>query len=349
MDLSLGEDQQAVDELFSAFFEKECPSERVRKAEPLGFDADLWKGFGATGASGMGLPESIGGTAASPLDAALIAETLGRHLAPIPFVEHFVTTRLLALCLKDDPMLAALAGSDAIATLALHPIEATHARLVPAGAVATHVVALAGAEGRADLVLGTSAAPLRAAANFAASPLADRDLGLGLQRVLLAGDAAARAHSAALDEWRALTANALVGVAQGAFDLGLAYARERTQFGVQIGSFQALQHRFADLAVAVDGARLLARKAAWCFDEAPGETRRLAAMALLFCGDVANQVATFALHVHGGYGMSREYDVQLYYRRAKGWRLVLDDPSVEVARLADELLGPRTSARKGRS
>ena len=198
---------------------------------------------------------------------------------------------------------------------------------------------------RADCGLGSlddveSEAPGHAAANFAAIPLADRDLAAGVRRVLRSGVEAERAHAVAVDEWRALTANVLVGVGQGAFDLGLAYARERTQFGVAIGSFQALQHRFADLAVALDGARLLARKAAWAFGEEPEQATCLARMALIFCGDVANDAASFALHVHGGYGMSQEYDVGLYFRRAKGWRLVLDDPAVEIARLGDELFGP---------
>ena len=336
MDLSLSEDQQAVEQLFATFFENECPTERVRRAEPLGFDADLWDRFAATGASGMGLPESLGGSGASPLDAALVAEALGRSLSPLPFIEHFVATRLLVRCLGNDPELAVLAGSKAIATLALHPVEGTHARLVPAGAVATHVLALADAE----LVLWTGEPPRRAAANFAASPLADRKFGPEIRRVSMAGSDAGTAHADAVDEWRALTANALVGIAQGAFDLGLAYALERTQFGVPIGSFQALQHRFADLAVALDGARLLARKAAWAFEEDPSEARRLAGMALIFCGDVANDAAAFALHVHGGYGVSQEYDIQLYFRRAKGWRLVLDDPAVEIEKLGDVVLGP---------
>lgn len=340
MDLALSQDQQAIEDLFATFFENECPTERVRKAEPLGFDADLWERFAETGASGMGLPESLGGSDASPLDAALVAESLGRRLAPLPFIEHFVATRLLVRCMGEDPVLGVLAGPKAIATLALHPITRGPAHLVPAGAVASHVLALA----KSEVLLCTEDPPGRPAANFAASPLADRKLSPENCRVILtrseAGPAISDVHADAVDEWRALTANALVGVAQGAFDLGLAYALERTQFDVLIGSFQALQHRFADLAVALDGARLLARKAAWAFEEAPTDAKRLASMALIFCGDVANEAAAFSLHVHGGYGVSEEYDIQLYFRRAKGWRLVLDDPAVEIEKLGNLVLGP---------
>jgi alkylation response protein AidB-like acyl-CoA dehydrogenase len=340
MELALGEEQQAIDELFSGFFEKECPPERVRAAEPLGFDAKLWSRFAETGACGMGLPESLSGSAASALDAALIAEAQGRALAPLPFIEHFVASRLLAHCdaAPDD-----LAEGAAIATLALRPVDGEIAPLVPAGAVARHVVALVDGE----LVLTSEKPPGRAPENFACLPISDRAVGAGAagRRVLAGGDEARALFEAACDEWRALTAAALVGLSQRAFEIGLDYTKEREQFGRLIGSFQALQHGLADVAVLLDGARLLARKAAWAFDEEPEEARRLAGMALVFCGDLAPVATSRALHYHGGVGFSLEYDIQLYYRRAKGWLLVLDDPAIEVDRLGEVMFGSLLEAR----
>ncbi len=334
MELALGEEEQAIDELFSSFFEKECPPERVRAAEPLGFDPRLWSRFAETGACGMGLPESEGGSAATPLDAALVAESLGRALAPLPFVEHFVASRLLA---RSGAAPRDLVEGDAIATLALRPVQGESAALVPAGAVARHVVALV--EG--ELVLTTGDPPGAAPENFACLPIADRPVGSGApgHRVLASGEAAAALHEAACDEWRALTSAALVGLSQRAFEIGLDYTKEREQFGRLIGSFQALQHGLADVAVLLDGARLLARKAAWAFEEEPAQARRLASMAIVFCGDLAPVATSRALHYHGGLGFSLEYDIQLYYRRAKGWLLVLDDPALEVDRLGDVLYG----------
>jgi alkylation response protein AidB-like acyl-CoA dehydrogenase len=157
--------------------------------------------------------------------------------------------------------------------------------------------------------------------------------------VLARGEQARSALEHAIDEWRALAASALVGVAQGAFDLGLAYAKERQQFGRPIGAFQAIQHGLAEVAVALDGARLLARKAAWAFETAPDDAPRLARMAWLFCGEVAQTAAMRSLHYHGGYGFSTEYDIQLYFRRSKGWVLALDDPAREYQGLADLMYG----------
>ena len=118
-----------------------------------------------------------------------------------------------------------------------------------------------------------------------------------------------------------LTAAALAGLARAALDLGVAYVKERHQFGVPIGSFQTIQHRLADLHTAVDGARLLALEAADALDDARDpDGPALAAMALEFCGQVAEDAAAASLHFHGGYGFMLEYDVQLYVRRAKAWR-----------------------------
>ncbi len=133
-------------------------------------------------------------------------------------------------------------------------------------------------------------------------------------------------HTAAVDEWRVLTAGALVGLAGAALELGVEYAKQRQQFGVPIGSFQALAHRLADVATAVEGAQLLAREAAWAADEGEADATSLARMAFLFAARAAQDTSAAALHVHGGYGFTLEYDVQLYLRRAKAWPLALGDP-----------------------
>jgi alkylation response protein AidB-like acyl-CoA dehydrogenase len=154
-------------------------------------------------------------------------------------------------------------------------------------------------------------------------------------------------------EWQLLTAAALVGIASTALDLGVAYATERHQFGVPIGSFQAVQHALADLPGRIDGARLLVHQAAWALDgggdgvvdigdEHIEDGATLAAMAFLFATDTASDATARSLHVHGGYGFSEEYDIQLLYRRARGWPLVAGDLGTHYQRLADRLLGGTT-------
>ena len=141
------------------------------------------------------------------------------------------------------------------------------------------------------------------------------------------------------DRWLALTASWFAGLARSVLDLGVAYVKERHQFGVPIGSFQTIQHRLADLHAAVTGAELLARSAAVALDEADPDAPALAAMAHWWCGQVAVDAAEASLHFHGGYGFMLEYDVQLYVRRAKAARVAQGDPRRELLTIAERLWG----------
>ena len=334
MDLELTPEQEALVDVFGSLAERACPVPRVRDHEALGFAPGLWEQLRTAGAPGMGVPETRGGGGATVLDLALVAEALGRRLAPAPFVEHTVAARLLG---RVDALTDAITDGTEIATLALRPAAGGRARLVPAGAVATVVVALDGDE----LVCAHDEPPGVAVPNLASAPLADRALAPpGTKRRVLAAGAEARALLAgALDEWRVLTAALLAGVGAGALDVARAYVCEREQFGVPIGSFQAVQHSLADLAVALDGARLLFSKAAWATDEQRDDAPWLAGAAFLFCTEQARRASERGLHFHGGYGFMEEYDIQLFYRRAKGWALVLDEPRREHLRLADVRYG----------
>jgi hypothetical protein len=220
-----------------------------------------------------------------------------------------------------------------IATLALRPVRDRVARLVPAGAVATTVVAFDG-----EHLVALDGEPGAHVPNLASAPLADRVLEGA--RVLASGALADQLHRDAVDEWRVLTAAALAGLGLGALEIGVRYVSEREQFGVPIGSFQALQHTLADVSVALDGAQLLARKAAWAHDCGRDDAAELGAMAFLFAAEQAQRTSDRALHFHGGYGFMEEYDIQLFYRRAKGWANVLDEPAREYARVADLRYGP---------
>jgi alkylation response protein AidB-like acyl-CoA dehydrogenase len=189
--------------------------------------------------------------------------------------------------------------------------------LVPAGTVADAVVTADGLF--APIVERTPVA------NLADAPLADVVLGPGEQ--LDAGPG--------LDEWLVLTAAALVGIGLAALELGCAYAVERHAFGSPIGSFQGVSHPLADDATALDGAQLLARKAAWALDTSDPRARELAAMAFAFGSRAAEQATYDALHTHGGYGFTLESDVQLHWRRARGWARVWGDSEAAFRRAAD--------------
>ncbi len=330
MDLDPTDEQRSIIDVFGALADRTCPVEQLREHEPLGFAPTLWEQLVAVGAPGMAVGEDAGGAGAELLDLSLAVEALGRRLAPAPLVEHAVSARLLA---RAGALPVDVVDGARIATLALRPARDHLAALVPAGAVAETVVALDGD----DLVVVTSP-PGELVPNLASAPLADRPVDAGavdLRTVLASGAEARALHARAVDEWRALTAAALTGLGLGALTIAVAYVSEREQFGVPIGSFQTLQHGLADIAVALDGAQLLARKAAWAFDSERDDAASLAAMAFLFSAERAQHASERALHYHGGYGFMEEYDIQLFYRRAKGWANVLDEPGREYARLAD--------------
>ncbi|MGH9209388.1 MAG: acyl-CoA dehydrogenase [Acidimicrobiales bacterium] len=228
------------------------------------------------------------------------------------------------------------------AGFAVRPAVGHTATLVPGGSVAAVVVAIDGNE----LVAVTPDPPPPRRPTTHHGAVADIALlapamsttkaeAAGYRRTVLASGAEAPVlYATALDEWRVLTAAALAGLARTALDLGVRYVKERHQFGVPIGSFQSIQHRLADLHTATDGARLLAYEAAWAADVGQPTAGALAAQAFWFCGETAEDAAGASLHFHGGYGFMLEYDVQLYVRRAKGWRLLAGDPRHQLRTIA---------------
>ena len=330
IDLALTDEQQALVESFASLLARSSAPEQVREAEPGGFDPKLWQALVDTGVVPMGVPEAAGGWGASLLDLALVAEQVGRAAAPAPVIETQVAARLLARLGEPaaTALDAALAGTE-IVTLAVRPPRAGTAGLVPAGAVCDAAVVPDGER----LLLVRAGDARQPVANLATAPLADLPIGAAVE--LASGPAAVDAFEVAIDEWVVLTAAAIVGSATTAHLIGCAYAAERVAFGKPIGAFQGIAHPLADDATALDGARLLVHKAAWELDRGGPRGRELAAMAFAFASTATERATYNALHVHGGYGFMLEYDVQLHYRRVRGWARVWGDAEAATRRAAD--------------
>lgn len=141
-----------------------------------------------------------------------------------------------------------------------------------------------------------------------------------------------------LDKGRISIAALAVGMAQGAFEASLSYARERRQFGKPIGSFQAIQWKIADMAMEIDAARLLTYRAALLADRGCQVTRE-ASMAKLYAGEVAVKVANEAVQIHGGYGFTKDYPVEKYYRDVKLCTIGEGTSEIQRMVIARELLG----------
>jgi alkylation response protein AidB-like acyl-CoA dehydrogenase len=337
MHLSHTEEQEALRDAVAGFLDKASDAESVREAEPLGWDPKVWDGLTAIGVPTLGVTEEQGGSGATLRDLAVVADACGARLASAPVVETMVAARLLAPFTSAHAaaaeVLAELADGGAPVAFAVRPARDGIAPLVPGAAVADAVLALDGD----DLVLVRLAADLTSPTNLGSAPLADVSLTGAGRTVLASGADAVAAHSRAVDEWRALTARWLVGLGREAQAIGVQYAIDRRQFDVPVGSFQAVQHRFADLATDLDGADLLANKAVWALDVGDPVAGSFPSMAFWFAGDTAQRTAAWSLHVHGGYGFMEEYDIQLHFRRAKATRLVLGDPRRELQALAGRL------------
>jgi alkylation response protein AidB-like acyl-CoA dehydrogenase len=332
MRLELDDEQAAVQGAFAALFGKESTPERVRAVEISGIDHDLWARLVEMGAPSMAVAEADGGAGASLVLLSLVAEEAGRAVAAAPLVDGCVGARLLGRLGRTD-LAAACAQGTSLAALAVRSATGATARLVPSGAVADLVLVLADDQ----LVLARPVGERTPVANLGRLPIADVDL-RGAE-VLLSGDGAREAHRHALDEWCVLAAAALVGCATRAIEITVPYVKDRTAFGVPLATFQAVAHGLADADTAVEGARMLTRKAAWALDVDDASARRLPRMAFYFAAEAAEQATAAALHFHGGYGVMLEYDIHLYARAAKAWSLLWGDRTTALDDVADAILG----------
>ena len=321
MNLHPTEEQTLLRDTLAKLLSQHSTPQRVRAAEAAGgFDAALWDELVALGLPALRVPESADGAGLGLLDAAILAEEAGRHLCSAPLVEAMVAHRLLA----------EFGRTARLPTLALFDAAERPSQLVPGGAIADAVLCLDGDAVR--LVKGGGATP----ANLGSQPIARLEL-KGQGEVLAQGANARTSMLAAIEEWKLLSAAMLVGMSAKALENAAAYAGERMQFGKKIGSFQGVSHPIANSAADIDAARLLVWRTIWAIARGRAEAGANIAQSWWFTGRAADRAVTRALRTFGGYGLSLEYDAQLYFRRAKALALMAGDPELELQRAGDRL------------
>ncbi len=348
MDLALDEHQADLVDGFERFFAAESTPERVRAAEPGGFDPGLWSTAVELGIPAMATQPARGG--ATALDLALVGGLAGRHLAPIPVIETLVAVRTLDQLAgaggRGSDRAAALlaeAGDGTVVSVALDPAGRGEARDVAAGALAEWV--LASVDDRL-VALDRSARLTRYQHVHGSYPLGRWRLDPGQDAVVLAEAGGDQALAGARTLFAVLAGAALMGMARRAVEIGAAYAVERRAFGVPIGSFQGVAHPLADSAIEVDGGELLVRRTAWLLDQ--GDDAEAAFQAELvagFCGSAATRATARAVHVHGGYGAALDHDIQLFHQRARSLQALLGDPAEHFHVAGGELLARRGEDR----
>lgn len=332
-DYSLTEDHKALQAAYRQLLETHCPIETVWAAQETGFDKSLWERLCAMGASSMAISEGAGGDGATLVDLTLVAEELGRALAPVPWIDHVCAARLAEALGGIEPDVV---EGTRILGLDPAPEPVSGSRLIPSASIADGLVVRDGD----DIVLLTFATRPARVPNLGQLPLAWVDPGAADSRTILgSGPEAAAAYGRALDEWRLLTAAALAGLVEQTMTIAAEFAKTRYTLGVPISTLQAISHPLANMAIVVQGGRNLARRAAWFLDNEPDERPELAGCAFVFMAEEAAKAATMAVHIQGGLGVSVEAAATAYLVRARGWVLAGGDPGLtakQVGRIVAE-------------
>jgi acyl-CoA dehydrogenase len=371
MNFDFSDDEKHLREEAHRFLRDQCPMTSVRSVleNQSDHDADLWTKIAGMGWTSITIPEAYGGLGLSQLDLCVIAEELGRALAPLPTVASIymgtdAVVRLGSEKQKRD-WLPRLAQGETIATVAwseapgLTPPHQQTTRFadgvisgikrpVSAGMSANlAIVSARNAHGSGLYLVDLTHAgvtreridsidPTRghAALRFAdvpAEPLGHGDAGTLLDEILV---------RAAVP-----TAFEQVAGAESALEAGRGYALERFAFGRQIGSFQAIKHKLADMFVAAQLARSNAYYAAWALSRGDSELPMASACARVSACRAFDFTAQENLHIHGGVGYTWEVDCHLYYRRARELSLVLGSPRAWKERVASGLEARRSGQR----
>jgi len=328
-------------------------------------DTGLWQAIAADlGCAGLLIPEDDDGAGASYREAALVAEELGRAVAPVPFLGSAVVATTALLAAGDHTRLAELARGDVTAALAVGfgtrpgaPFpDAVRVSGSRAGDGTSGLTRLRGrVPGVADaltadlLIVPADGAPSglylvgAGAEGVRRTPvisldmtrqLCDLDLEDAPARLIASGPAAGRAVGDALAAGAALLASELLGVADRCLEMTVAYVKERRQFARPVGSFQALKHRLADLWVGVTQARAAARYAAACLAAGDGDAPVATALAKAYCGEIALRAAEECVQMHGGIGFTWEHPAHLYLKRAKSASIAFGTAGAHRAALA---------------
>jgi len=342
MQLSLPEDSIPVKDMFERFFESESSPARVRAAEPVGFDAELWKELLALEVPLMRMSASAGGGEMSLFDACLMMEQAGRRLASAPLAESLVALRVLGEVGGDvaRSWIAKVKDKGAVLTLALRSVENGKLQLVPGGAVAGGILTFDGKE----LAIEVPASALDAPHTLGGSALGAFTPGQGERHVIGSNADAKRIWEAGIEEWKILTSAALVGLARESVEMASTYACEREAFGQKIGTYQGLSHPLAVDIIDADGAAMQLLWVLRAVVDGTEDAGGLISTLFWWASKTATNCVAHAIHTFGGYGLSNEYDIQLYHRRAKSWPLAYGDPDAELERGGRRLfLGEATS------
>jgi len=362
MDFGFSEEQEMLRQSARSLLEKECPSTTVRRLmeDERGYEPELWKKMAELGWTGLVIPEEFGGAGLSYVDLVLVLEEMGRVVLPSPFI----WTAMVAEALKrggsdaqKKALLPKIAAGNLIAvpayleatavwgaegiTLAARPsgsgFTLDGAKLFVNDAHIADCILVAARTGGSgeDGVTLFAIEPKRAGISMSA--LKTMDQTRKLSEVKFSGVAASAADvvgevgkgwkilSDVIDRGKVMLAAEMVGGAQKVLDITVEYAKVRVQFGRPIGSFQAVQHKCANMMIDVEGAKSAVYYAAWALSNEVAEAPLAAAVAKTAASDAYRRVSADGVQVHGGIGFTWDHDMHLYFKRAKSSEFTFGD------------------------
>jgi alkylation response protein AidB-like acyl-CoA dehydrogenase len=304
MNFDFSEDQRTIKATARELLASRSPFERVRAAaEAGGYDDGLWRELCELGWPGIAVAEEHGGQGLGAVELAVLLEELGYAVAATPFLG----TALAASAIQH-------AGSGAHRARWLPGLASGEIT----GAFGGVRDLIADAADAAVIVLVEGGAPRVVAREDAdVQPVESIDPTRRYARVRGEGPALEGDVGAALGRAGVGVAAELVGVCQRALDMTVAYVKERRQFGVPVGAFQAVAHRCAQMLLHTEGARSAAYFAAWAADAAPERLAEAAGLARVAGADAAKEVTGSAIQAHGGIGFTWEADVHWFFKRAQ--------------------------------
>lgn len=360
MDVLLNEDEEILQSSAREFFEQECPASLVRAMETdeLGCSVDMWKKIADLGWLGFALPQAYGGENAPLEQLGLLVEELGRAAAPLPFLSTMVPALTIAEAgteTQRQEILPRVVRGELVLTWALtehdprgtpgtihmeavledgHYVVNGSKRFVDNVNVADRCLvvcrtaeASASNQGISLLLLD----PKSQGVSYTLQPTlaGDKQGELVLSRVRVpAMNLIGEMHQAwpiverMLVRATALLCAQIVGATRKAVDMAIEYAKWRVAFGRPIGAFQAIQHMCADMVTWVDGAQLLTYEALWKLGQGlPASTE--VATAKAFCNERCQAALRHANQIHAGVAQIKEFDLNLWYRRAAAWTMKL--------------------------
>ena len=334
MRFTLTDDQQEIKRTAHDLLASRSSWEKVRSAAEVGRDDALWRELCELGWPGIAVAEENGGQGLGAVELAILLEELGYACAAVPLLGSVLAAGALEHAGSPEqrerwlPRLAAGELRGALGT-----VQDGVAELVPDAPGADVVVLVDLAERTATVTDGSGVEPVEAI-----------DPTRRYGRVPAGGEPLEGDAGAAIDRALAATSAELVGVGQRALDMSVEYVKERKQFGVPVGVFQAVQHRAAQMLLDVEGGRSAAYYAAWTADADPAKLAMAAAMAKAWASEAGRSATASAIQLHGGIGFTWEADVHWLFKRAQLDSAFLGGGARHRARVAELAARDRAAA-----